>query len=208
LRHSPKLGVLSSFSSLLLGLTLALGLLLGGCRPPDGAGDGLDRDQAAPSDGASFDGSLSDGGWLPDLPTRTDLGWPAPSPPPSSCYQRKPGVTGIQVVLRVDQYIGIRTGRNGPHEIVHGTIINTPWVYKAAIVDTTNVEVAMNVQTATDPSGLPMEIPVRAKEQIEVEGEYIPKSTATATTALGPAAVLHFTHSPCGYAVLGGVKYQ
>ena len=103
---------------------------------------------------------------------------------------------------------GVRDGRNGPHEIVHGTIINTPWVYKAAIVDTTNVEVAMNIQTATDLTGLPMEIPVKPRDLIEVAGEYIPKSKASASTALGPAAVIHFTHHHCGYVVIEGIKYK
>ena len=192
-------------SRLVVGLFLGLSLL-GGCRELDGTG--------APLTDAGFDlqtigdAGLGDGAVLRDLGGAADQGWPAPMLPPASCFQRSAGVTGIQVVLRVDEYKGVKTGRNGPHEIVHGTIINTPWVYKASIIDTTNVEVAMNIQTATDPSGLPKEIPVKARDQIEVEGEYIPKATASATTALGPAAVIHFTHDPCGYAVLGGVKYK
>ncbi len=200
-----SLGVRSAFSRFALGLLLGLSVL-GGCRESlDGIGPRLDgsSDLATVGDAGSRDGSV-----VYDLTTKPDLMWPAPSPPPASCYQRSSGVTGIQVVLRVDQYIGVRTGRNGPHEIVHGTIINTPWVYKASIVDTTNVEVAMNIQTATDLTGLPMEIPLRARDQIELEGEYIPKATANATTALGAAAVIHFTHDPCGYAVLYGTKYK
>lgn len=200
-----SLGKRSGVTSLLLGLLLGASLL-GGCRESlDGLGP--QRDGSADLSTTS-DAAVADGSTIYDLTTKTDLAWPAPSLPPSSCYQRSSGVTGIQVVLRVDQYVGVRTGRNGPHEIVHGTIVYTPWVYKASIVDTTNVEVAMNIQTATDPTGLPMEIPVRARDQIELEGEYIPKSTANATTALGPAAVIHFTHAPCGYAVLGGTKYK
>lgn len=204
MRFHPKTSSLSVFSRLLLGLGLSL-LVFSGCRELDETGAPV-RD--AGSDLATIsDGSLRDGS-AKDQAASPDLSWPAPMPPPASCYQRSSGVTGIQVVLRVDQYIGVKTGRNGPHEFVHGTIINTPWVYKSSIVDTTNVEVAMNIQTATDMTGLPKEIPVRAGEQIELEGEYIPKATANATTALGPAAVLHFTHEPCGYAVLGGVKYR
>jgi len=195
--------VLSSFSRLLVGLTLAISVL-GGCRELD---DGFPDLRDAGLD-AQTDAAIRDGAGLADLSWRTDLGWPAPMPPPASCNQRYPDVTGIQVVLRVDQYKGVRDGRNGPHEIVHGTIINTPWVYKAAIVDTTNVEVAMNIQTATDLTGLPMEIPVKPRDLIEVAGEYIPKSKASASTALGPAAVIHFTHHHCGYVVIEGIKYK
>ncbi len=203
MRTSLRLGVLSSFSRLLVGLTLAISVL-GGCRELD---DGFPDLRDAGLD-AQTDAAIRDGAGLADLSWRTDLGWPAPMPPPASCNQRYPDVTGIQVVLRVDQYKGVRDGRNGPHEIVHGTIINTPWVYKAAIVDTTNVEVAMNIQTATDLTGLPMEIPVKPRDLIEVAGEYIPKSKASASTALGPAAVIHFTHHHCGYVVIEGIKYK
>ncbi len=203
MRTSSRLGVLSSFSRLLVGLTLAISVL-GGCRELD---DGFPDLRDAGLD-AQTDAAIRDGAGLADLSWRTDLGWPAPMPPPASCNQRYPDVTGIQVVLRVDQYKGVRDGRNGPHEIVHGTIINTPWVYKAAIVDTTNVEVAMNIQTATDLTGLPMEIPVKPRDLIEVAGEYIPKSKASASTALGPAAVIHFTHHHCGYVVIEGIKYK
>ncbi|MBP6608263.1 MAG: hypothetical protein KA258_01665 [Deltaproteobacteria bacterium] len=203
MRTSSRLGVLSSFSRLLVGLTLAISVL-GGCREMD---DGFPDLRDAGLD-AQTDAAIRDGAGLADLSWRTDLGWPAPMPPPASCNQRYPDVTGIQVVLRVDQYKGVRDGRNGPHEIVHGTIINTPWVYKAAIVDTTNVEVAMNIQTATDLTGLPMEIPVKPRDLIEVAGEYIPKSKASASTALGPAAVIHFTHHHCGYVVIEGIKYK
>lgn len=203
MRTSSRLGVLSSFSRLLVGLTLAISVL-GGCREMD---DGFPDLRDAGLD-AQTDAAIRDGAGLADLSWRTDLGWPAPMPPPASCNQRYPDVTGIQVVLRVDQYKGVRDGRNGPHEIVHGTIINTPWVYKAAIVDTTNVEVAMNIQTATDLTGLPMEIPVKPRDLIEVAGEYIPKSKASASTALGSAAVIHFTHHHCGYVVIEGIKYK
>lgn len=203
MRTSANISALSVFSRLLLGLGISL-FVLSGCRELDETGAPIrdaGLDLATISDGSLRDGSATD-------LVSPDLSWPAPMPPPASCYQRSSGVTGIQVVLRVDQYKGVKTGRNGPHEIVHGTIINTPWVYKSSIVDTSNVEVAMNIQTATDMTGLPKEIPVRTGERLELEGEYIPKATANATTALGPAAVIHFTHDPCGYAVIGGVKYR
>lgn len=186
------------FGAPLWALVLFAGLFLA-CResPPD-----LDR----PTDlSPRPDGGLDGPGDFADF---ADLPWPAPNPPLPSCYQRKPDVTAIQTVLRVDEYIGVKTGRNGPHEIVHATVVNTPWVYKASIVDTSNIEVSMNMKTETDPSGLPHEIPLRIGQQFEVEGEYIPKWKANATTNLGPAAVIHFTHSPCGYAVLGGIHYN
>ena len=135
--------MLSSFSRLLVGLTLAISVL-GGCRELD---DGFPDLRDAGLD-AQTDAAIRDGAGLADLSWRTDLGWPAPMPPPASCNQRSPDVTGIQVVLRVDQYKGVRDGRNGPHEIVHGTIINTPWVYKAAIVDTTESYLAPSTSFA------------------------------------------------------------
>lgn len=207
MRHIKPTGFPTSLSRLVLGLFLGISLL-GACREPD-AFTGAFPDLSAIGDlGKQSDAGTQDGAVLRDLGPTPDLSWPAPMPPPSSCYQRSADVTGIQVVVRVDQYIGLQTGRNGTHEIVHATIINTPWVYKASIVDTTNVELAMNVSSTGNPAGLPKEIPVRPRDQFEVEGEYIPKSKASATTALGPAAVIHFTHTPCGYAVLGGTLYR
>jgi hypothetical protein len=94
------------------------------------------------------------------------------------------------------------------HELVDGTIQSTVWVYQARIIDTHNVQVAMNVASSKDPAGLPHEIPVSPGQVFEVEGEYIPASSANAHNANGPAAVIHYTHAPCGYVTLGGQTYR
>jgi hypothetical protein len=135
-------------------------------------------------------------------------GFPTANPPPSSCDQRNSGVTGLQVVVRIDEYQGLITGRNGTHEIAYGTVIDTPWVYDSAIVDTSNVQLAMNVASAKDSTGLPSEIRLTPGETLEVEGEYIPASTANAHDAKGAAAVIHYSHAPCGYVNIGGTVYK
>jgi len=138
-----------------------------------------------------------------------DMGaFPPANPPPASCDMRSSGVTGIQVVVRIDTYQGLITGRNGTHEIAYGTVIDTPWVFNAGIVDTTNVQLAMNVASAKDSAGLPHEIRLAAGQILEVEGEYIPASTAHAHDANGAAAVIHFSHNPCGYVVIAGTTYK
>ena len=53
-----------------------------------------------------------------------------------------------------------------------------------------------------------MELPLTVGQRIEVEGEYIPKATAGASNKKGAAAVIHFTHNPCGYAVIAGQTYR
>lgn len=141
----------------------------------------------------------------PDMAT---MMWPVPMPPPASCNMRSPGVTAIQTVVRVDEYVGLQTGRNGVHELAEVTVIHTSWIYDSKLVDTNNVHLAMNVASETDPTGLPMELPLRPGQTIEVEGEYIPAAKAMATNKNGAAAVIHFTHMPCGYAVIGGTTYK
>lgn len=193
-RRHPLAGRAALFFSLLL--TLA-------CREPAEGPAAADLamplvDLAMPSDLAR----------PADLTRPVDLAGPLANPPPAMCNQRKPGVTAIQVLVSVDEYKGTQMGRNGTHEIVHGTITLTPWVYDRSLIDTSNVEVAMNISTATNPEGLPKEIPMRPGQTFEVEGEYIPKATASASTAKGPAAVIHYTHNPCGYAVIGGTTYK
>jgi len=81
-------------------------------------------------------------------------------------------------------------------------------VMEDMMVDTANIHLAMNVQDAMDPHGLPMELPLTVGQRIEVEGEYIPKATAGASNKKGAAAVIHFTHNPCGYAVIAGQTYR
>jgi hypothetical protein len=133
---------------------------------------------------------------------------PAPNPPPDSCDQRNPDVTSIQVVVRIDQYQGLITGRNGTHEIAYGTITGTSWVYDSSIVDTSNVELAMNVKSPKDSSGLPHEIKLSVGQSLEVEGEYIPASSAGAHDSKGAAAVIHYSHAPCGYVTISGTVYR
>ena len=136
------------------------------------------------------------------------MAWPAPMPPPASCNMRNPGVTAIQIVVRIDEYKGLQTGRNGVHELAESTILHTSWVYEKTVVDTSNVHLAMNVASVTDPTGLPMELPLTIGQTIEVEGEYIPAATAKYTNKNGAAAVVHFTHMPCGYTVISGKTYN
>ncbi len=136
------------------------------------------------------------------------LSTPTPSPPPPSCDQRSPGVTAIQAVVRVDEYHGLIQGRNGTHEIAYGTITSIPWVYDHSLLDTSNVELALNVKSAKDPNGLPHEIKLSVGQSVEVEGEYIPAATAHASDKKGAAAVIHFTHSPCGYVTIAGTVYH
>lgn len=145
------------------------------------------------------------GNQKPDLAA---MMWPPPMPPPTSCNMRSPGVTAIQAVVRIDEYVGLQTGRNGVHEIAEATVIHTSWIYDGTLVDTSNIHLAMNVASMTDPAGLPMEIPLRSGQTIEVEGEYIPAVKAMASNKNGAAAVVHFTHSPCGYAVIAGKTYR
>lgn len=133
---------------------------------------------------------------------------PAAVLPPTSCNQRSPGRTAIQVLVRVDSYNGVITGSNGLHEDFDGTIVCTSWVYQSSAVDTRNVEVAMNITTMMNPNGLPREIPLPVGKVVALEGEYIPASQAKATNANGPAAVIHYTHSPCGFVVIDGMTYR
>ena len=130
------------------------------------------------------------------------------TPPPSSCDQRHPGVTGIQVQIRIDEYQGLINGRNGTHEIAYGTIVSTPWVFDNRVVDTSNAELALNVKSAKDPNGLPHEVKLTVGSVYEVQGEYIPAATASAHDKKGAAAVIHFSHAPCGYLNVGGTIYR
>lgn len=199
----------------LSGLILGAVLGAGACREPYQPTGQDEPDLAAQlADLAGADLAGSDGSSA-DLRMPADMASAIPNPAPkpntdSYCLNRwrnNPDATGIQVVVRVDEYRGVKVGGNGPHEFVHGTIVRTPWLFEAGTPDTNNVEVSMNVQTLDDKHGLPMEIKVSAGQYIEVEGEYIKASKASAMTKNGPAAVIHFTHDPCGYAVLNGTLY-
>ena len=133
----------------------------------------------------------------------------APCPPPAQCYQRKPGVTALQAVVRIDRYRGLVHGRNGTHEVAVATLLSTPWVYDPSLLDTKRVELAMNVANSADPKGLPHEVRLDPGQSIEVEGEYIPASAAHAHDASGATvAVVHYTHAPCGYVIINGRTYR
>lgn len=133
---------------------------------------------------------------------------PVPNPPPTSCNQRHAGVTAIQALVRIDEYQGLIKGRNGTHEIAYGTITATSWVYDSKVVDTTNLQLALNVKSAKDPTGLPHEVKLAVGQIVEVEGELIPSSATSVHDAKGKAGVLHFTHAPCGYIDIGGTVYK
>ncbi|HYV43523.1 MAG TPA: hypothetical protein VFA20_01635 [Myxococcaceae bacterium] len=136
---------------------------------------------------------------------------PGPKPAPGA-LPHPPGrpsyVTEIDATVTVDKYVGMQHGRNGDHEIAEGHITRILQVGKKKVVDTQNVELAMNVASSKDPAGLPKEIPLKPGQQVEVEGEYIPASKANAHNQAGKAAVIHFTHAPAGFVVIDGHKYQ
>ena len=70
--------------------------------------------------------------------------------------------------------------------------------------DTNNVELAMNVHSSTDPSGLPREVPLSVGQTVLLEGEYISAASANASGD----AVIHFTHSTCGFVQINGTLYE
>ena len=121
----------------------------------------------------------------------------------SACNQRHAGVTGLRATVRVDRYLGLIQGRNGTHELANGTLQNVSWIFAPSVEDTTSVQLAMNVASATDSQGLPHEIPLTSGEVIEVEGEYISASSANSSGR----AMIHFTHGACGFVEIGGVIY-
>ena len=121
---------------------------------------------------------------------------------------RPSDVTELEGILTITKYKGVQHGRNGDHEIAEGTLTTIKWTTKGSVVDTKNVHLALNISSATNPEGLPREIPVPAGHVIELTGEYIPARTANAKNANGAAAVLHFTHAPCGSVIIDGQQYQ
>jgi hypothetical protein len=148
------------------------------------------------------------GGALASRPRKPPCTAGAQCLPPAQCYQRKPGVTALQAVVRIERYQGLVHGRHGTHEIAVGTIVAMPWVYDSSLVDSKRVELAMNVASSADPRGLPREIPIEPGRSIEVEGEYIPAGAAHARAANGATAVVHYTHAPCGYVVIEGRTFR
>ncbi len=124
------------------------------------------------------------------------------------CPNRPGGRSQVDVKLKVDQYKGVQHGRNGDHEIFEGTIVTTYAASNQTAIDTQNVHVAMNIKTSGNPEGLPREIPLSVGATVQMVGEYIPAEQANATNSKGKAAVLHFTHSPCGEVLINGTLYQ
>lgn len=122
----------------------------------------------------------------------------------SACNNRAAGKTGIRATVQITRYQGLIQGRNGTHEIAFGTLTNVLWIHDAGTKDTNNVQLALNVSSSTDPSGLPHEIPLTAGETIEVEGEYISGASAGSSGT----AVIHFTHSTCGFVDVNGQQYR
>jgi hypothetical protein len=120
------------------------------------------------------------------------------------CLHRASNKTGIRARVQITSYQGLITGSNGTHEIAYGNI-SILWVDVPSVIDTSASQLALNVASSTDPSGLPHEIPLTPGQTIELEGEYI--SGATAGLSNGDA-VIHFTHSTCGYVNINGTTYQ
>jgi hypothetical protein len=122
----------------------------------------------------------------------------------SSCNQRGSGKTGIRATVKITRYQGLINGANGTHEIAYGTLQNVEWLYASSVKDTSNVQLAMNVASATDSQGLPHEVKLSVGQVIEVEGEYISAASANASGN----AVIHFTHGICGFVNVGGTVYE
>jgi hypothetical protein len=112
------------------------------------------------------------------------------------------------MVVRVDRYIGVRPGRNGPHELFEGTLLRVDEADNEGLIDTENVFVSMNVQDARDRHGLPYEIPLSEGDELEIQGIFIPLAKADAYTQKGDAGVIHFSHAPCGYVTIDGQKFD
>ena len=122
----------------------------------------------------------------------------------SACNNRAPGKTGIRATVQITRYQGLIQGRNGTHEIAFGNLTNVLWIHDAATQDTSSVQLALNVHSSTDPTGLPQEVPLTVGQTIEVEGEYISGASAGSSGV----AVIHFTHSNCGFVDVNGQQYR
>ena len=124
----------------------------------------------------------------------------------SACNQRAAGKTGIRATVTITAYQGVVSGTaNGSHEMADGTLTNILWIFDPSAKDTDSVHLALNVSSAKDPSGLPREVPLSVGQVIEVEGEYIP---ASQNTQHNGKAVIHFTHSGCGFVDINGTQYR
>ena len=121
-----------------------------------------------------------------------------------ACQNRAPGKTGMRATVQITRYQGLIHGRNGDHEVAFGNITAIAWVHDPGTVDTHSVQLAMNVASSIDPAGLPHEIALAVGQSVELEGEYISGAGAGSSGT----AVLHFTHSTCGYVTIAGTTYQ
>ena len=122
----------------------------------------------------------------------------------SACNHRASTKTGIRATVTITKYQGLIHGANGDHEIAYGTLANVEWIHDPALKDSNNVQLAMNVHSSKDPSGLPGEVKLSVGQTIEVEGEYI----TAASAGNSGNAVIHFTHSTCGFVTINGTTYQ
>ena len=128
-------------------------------------------------------------------------------PPLPQVAGRPKDTTEVRGTFRVTEYRGLVHGRSGVHQIAEG-IFTPAAATRPSVIDTWNVELAMNVASRRDPHGLPQERPLLPGETFQVEGEYIPASKTHLRNASGPAAVVHFTHAPGGFVVLDGTTYR
>jgi hypothetical protein len=132
----------------------------------------------------------------------------APRTTPASCdTPHRMGEAHVRATVRVDRYVGLHKGFNGTHEIFEGTVTDMTYASDQSLIDSMNVQVAMNVMSSRDPRGLPNEIKLTPGELVELEGDYVPEATASAHTANGAAAVIHYTHAPCGSVTIDGMQY-
>jgi hypothetical protein len=123
-----------------------------------------------------------------------------------ACQQRATGKTGIRAQFQVTRYVGIIHGSNGNHEQLYAKITKLLWAFQPSIiVQSAEMQLDLNVASSTDPTGLPNEIKLAPGAIFEAEGEYIEPALASGT---GGEAVVHFTHSTCGYVTIAGTTHQ
>lgn len=170
--------------------------MLGGC----GSGVGATGD--------SFGGGDETGEGVESNASSYERGQVPTGELPAKCFRRGDGTSAVKVRVRVDEYKGVKRGRNGWHEMFNGTIVATEWAQEFAAVDTTNAFVAMNVSSPRDKDGLPQELVLAPGEELVLQGSLISSATSKKKVRGRPAVVVHFTHSPCGYVERAGTRYR
>lgn len=135
------------------------------------------------------------------------VGAPSTPPPstgpgtlPPTCYRT--GQAVVDGTVTVTQYNGLQHGYNGTHEIVIGSLA-VSYSSDSSVLSDVQVQLALNVASAKDSSGLPQEIPLNPGDTFEVQGVYIPPALAQSQYA-----IVHFTHAPCGFVTINGNEYQ